>query len=266
MSIGRSTRAAVVVVLAVAALAGVVIGRSSGGGTGSGLVLDPNATTVPMPVPTFETAAPSSTVALERVRIDIIGDSFVGGSDMNSSSATTWAAVVEAELHSRYTGTRRISVDWFGMGGSGYVATGQRELTFAEGVDRAVGADADIVVVFGGINDYALQPDPDRYLVAVTEFFDALEERAPDAQVITVGMVWPNGRLPDGIEPLADAIEVGARSADTTFVDGLSAGWFSGSREALIGSDGTHPTDEGHAFIAAELLPVIEEAIARVPG
>ena len=42
------------------------------------------------------------------------------------------------------------------------------------------------------------------------------------------------------------------------FVDPLAEGWFSGASHRLIGSDGLHPTDAGHRFIAKHVLAALE--------
>jgi len=39
----------------------------------------------------------------------------------------------------------------------------------------------------------------------------------------------------------------------------LAEGWFSGSRERLIGPDGIHPTDAGHRYMAQRVLAALAE-------
>ncbi len=38
------------------------------------------------------------------------------------------------------------------------------------------------------------------------------------------------------------------------FIDPLAEGWFAGAAHRFIGPDGIHPTDAGHARIAARIL------------
>ena len=39
-------------------------------------------------------------------------------------------------------------------------------------------------------------------------------------------------------------------------MDPIAARWFAG-RPELIGKDGVHPTDAGHAYMAAKIAPLI---------
>jgi lysophospholipase L1-like esterase len=47
-------------------------------------------------------------------------------------------------------------------------------------------------------------------------------------------------------------------------VDPLAEGWFGGASSALIGSDGLHPTDEGHRHLAELIAPRIAAAIDAI--
>ena len=47
-----------------------------------------------------------------------------------------------------------------------------------------------------------------------------------------------------------------------TFFDPIAQGWFVG-RPELIGSDGIHPTDAGHAYMADKIAPLIGAQLAR---
>ena len=44
------------------------------------------------------------------------------------------------------------------------------------------------------------------------------------------------------------------------FVDPIAQGWFVG-RPDLIGDDGVHPTDAGHAYMAARIAPLIYDQL-----
>ena len=44
------------------------------------------------------------------------------------------------------------------------------------------------------------------------------------------------------------------------FVDPIAEGWFVG-RPDLIGADGIHPTDAGHAYMAARIAPLIYDQL-----
>ena len=44
------------------------------------------------------------------------------------------------------------------------------------------------------------------------------------------------------------------------FVDPLAEGWFVG-RPDLIGADGVHPNDAGHAYLAEKIAPLIRSQL-----
>ena len=55
--------------------------------------------------------------------------------------------------------------------------------------------------------------------------------------------------VPPAVLRIRDALRAQAVSHGATFYDPLIAGWFFGT-PWLIGHDGVHPTDAGHAFLA----------------
>jgi len=55
---------------------------------------------------------------------------------------------------------------------------------------------------------------------------------------------------------LRDSLHDQARAMGAVFVDPLAEGWFVG-RPDLIGPDGVHPTDAGHAYLAEKIAPLI---------
>ena len=54
------------------------------------------------------------------------------------------------------------------------------------------------------------------------------------------------------------------RAAGATFVDPIADRWFVG-RPDLIGADGVHPNDAGHAYIADKIAPLIGAQLTRRP-
>ncbi|HEX3545697.1 MAG TPA: SGNH/GDSL hydrolase family protein, partial [Mycobacterium sp.] len=50
--------------------------------------------------------------------------------------------------------------------------------------------------------------------------------------------------------------------AGAVFIDPIAAGWFVG-RPGLIGADGVHPTDAGHALMAEKIAPLIDAQLLR---
>ena len=52
----------------------------------------------------------------------------------------------------------------------------------------------------------------------------------------------------------------GVPGTPSVFIDPLAEGWFVG-RPDLIGSDGVHPNDAGHAYLAAKIAPLIRNQL-----
>ena len=61
---------------------------------------------------------------------------------------------------------------------------------------------------------------------------------------------------------IRDALDYQAGLAGATYVDPIAAGWFVG-RPDLIGADGVHPTDAGHAYTADKIAPLIGAQLLR---
>ncbi len=64
---------------------------------------------------------------------------------------------------------------------------------------------------------------------------------------------------------LRDAVAAAAGSAGLDFVDPLAGGWLR-DRPDLIGADGVHPHDGGHAHLADLIEPAIEAALDAAPS
>jgi lysophospholipase L1-like esterase len=64
---------------------------------------------------------------------------------------------------------------------------------------------------------------------------------------------------------LRDAVAAAAGSAELDFVDPLAGGWLR-DRPDLIGADGVHPHDGGHAHLADLIEPAIEAALDAAPS
>jgi lysophospholipase L1-like esterase len=58
------------------------------------------------------------------------------------------------------------------------------------------------------------------------------------------------------VTTIRDVLASEARAEGAKFVDPIAEQWFVGSPE-LIGKDGVHPTDAGHAYMANKIAPLI---------
>ena len=143
--------------------------------------------------------------------------------------------------------------------GAGYVAGGDGG-TFLEQVQESPEADADVVVVFGSRNDTgaASQEITDR----ATDTYEAVRAASPDADLVVIGPAWSDEAVPGEVFLVRDSVSAAAETAGATFVDPLDGGWFFGRLE-LIGGDAINPTDEGHAYLAGLIEPILRAAIER---
>ena len=79
---------------------------------------------------------------------------------------------------------------------------------------------------------------------------------------LVIGPPWPTADPPDAVLRIRDALKYQAGVAGATFIDPIAQGWFV-DRPELIGKDGVHPTDAGHAYMAEKIAPLIGAQLAR---
>lgn len=58
-----------------------------------------------------------------------------------------------------------------------------------------------------------------------------------------------------------NAVRDSATARGIAFVDPLEEGWFRDGITGLIGLDGVHPNDAGHAYLAEKLAPHIQSLL-----
>ena len=109
-----------------------------------------------------------------------------------------------------------------------------------------------IVFVAGGHNDrrYATR----RSAAAADAVLERLRRGLPDATLVVIGPIWQDGRPAASIVALRDHLRRKAKSIGAIFIDPLREGWFAGRAHRFIGSDGIHPTNAGHRYIAARVI------------
>lgn len=187
-------------------------------------------------------------------RIAVVGDSYVGGSDMGGNGMRSWVVRV-AEIF-RMGGVELEAWTQSG-GGSGYVARGESSPVFGDLVSLAVQPDSEVVIFFGSRNDSGRSEIQEE---AEASFRRALTI-SPDAELLVIGVPWVNSNVPPEQLENRDAVRAAAQAVGATFVDPLKEGWFTGTAEGLIGSDGVHPTDDGHYYLAEKILPHLQAAL-----
>ncbi|MCJ1709216.1 SGNH/GDSL hydrolase family protein [Microbacterium sp. VKM Ac-2923] len=194
------------------------------------------------------TPPPAGEVApVEVTDVAVVGDSFTGGSGMDSGAPARWPANLSG-----------FSVTTYHEGGTGYAATldsADGPSNFMTRVEQMPADGVDNLVFFGSINDGRLGYQATYDAAAAT--YAAAQIKWPDARILVIGPASPKWPVPAEFTTSRDAVRDAASSAGVAFFDPIDARWFEGSPE-LIGSDGTHPTDAGHAYLAQQMEAVLE--------
>ncbi|MDP9694967.1 UNVERIFIED_ORG: lysophospholipase L1-like esterase [Arthrobacter globiformis] len=184
--------------------------------------------------------------------VTIIGDSFTGGSNEGGNKAANWVARVQQTLD-------RANLDNEGVGGTGYAS---HVNNFGSRIARSIGPNTDLVVFFGSRNDVA--SDPASVGASASAAYAEVKRIAPGAKILVIGPAWSGGEVPEPMLEVRNAVRGAAVASGATFVDPIARGWFlTPETQVLIGADGVHPTDQGHAFLADAIGPYIRASIAE---
>ena len=180
-------------------------------------------------------------------RLVILGNSFSSGWNGAGLGAHGWPAILAK--------TRGWSATNLAVPGTGFENPGWTSQPIGSRVAAAIAAQPDVLVVAGGHND-------SRWSVAATSaaadrVLARLRRALPDATILIVAPIWRDGSPPARCLALRDHLRRSAAALGAVFVDPLTDRWFAGSRHALIGPDGLHPTDDGHRFIARAMLAAL---------
>ena len=201
----------------------------------------------PQPVQRYETLNLDS--ALNHVAV--IGDSYTTGTNEGGQGANVWTARAWQMLARQGV---QVAADVASEGRAGYGVRGDHGSLFLDLTARAVNPDDLLVVYFGSRNDQGVES------VVLSEMandnFDFARRTAPSARLLVIGPPWPTAEVPESVLAIRDILKAAARAVGATFVDPLADGWFVG-RPELIGADGVHPTDAGHAYMADKIAPLI---------
>ncbi|ORB29920.1 Rv0518 family GDSL lipase [Mycolicibacterium parafortuitum] len=190
-----------------------------------------------------------------RNRVAVIGDSYTTGSDQGGNGAQGWTPQVwEALTDHGIAVTPTVVAE----GGAGYCVRGNRGGVFEDLVVRAVRPDDVLVVFFGSRNDMPV--DPSRLSISMYGTLRLAKQIARAADLLVIGPPWPTLNPPPEVLRIRDVLSYQAELAGADFVDPIAAGWFAG-RPELIGKDGVHPTDAGHAYMAQKIAPLISSRL-----
>jgi lysophospholipase L1-like esterase len=190
-------------------------------------------------------------------QIAVVGDSYTTGGDLGGLGSKGWTSNAW-----RLLAQQRIPVtaDVAAEGGAGYGTRGDHGSVFEDLTADAVKPSDALVVYFGSRNDQGV--DPTQLSILAWGTFQLAHRTAPSARFLVIGPPWPTADPPDDVLRIRDALKYQAGVAGATFIDPIAAGWFVGKPE-LIGKDGIHPTDAGHAYMAEKIAPLIGAQLSR---
>jgi lysophospholipase L1-like esterase len=212
------------------------------------------------PVP-LDGSQPAPTGTIEPTVIPhmlVIGDSYSGGSNEGGNKEKGWPVLAQTKVTSDDS---RLQVELQARGGSGYVVIGPTKQNFSQALASAKEGPFDVVLVFGSIND---QPaDVTSVDKAARDLYAGIKKGSPKAKLIVVGPAWMNDDPSAEVLAIRDVLRDAAAAHRATFVDPIEAKWFMGSAKRSIGSDGKHPTDAGHVYMADRLAPVIKNVLTE---
>lgn len=189
--------------------------------------------------------------------VAVIGDSYTTGTDVGGLGSRAWTARTWKALSRQGV---QVVPDVAAEGRAGYGVPGDHGSMFVDLTARAVRPDDVLVVFFGSRNDQGVDL---RWLAdKACDAFDSAHRIAPSARLLVIGPPWPTADPPDAVLQVRDVVADQARGAGATFVDPIADNWFVG-RPDLIGADGIHPTDAGHAYMADKIVPLIRGQLPR---
>lgn len=193
--------------------------------------------------------------AAEATRIAVIGDSYTAGSDEGGNGPQAWTEVAWGLLAAEGV---EVDADVGAEGGAGYGERGNRGSLFIDLTARTVRRSDDVVVFFGSRNDQPV--DPEEFPALAAETLELARFAAPAAKLLVIGPPWPDADPPPAVGRIRDSLREQAGLIGAEFVDPIAERWFVGQPD-LIGADGVHPTDAGHAYLAAKIAPLIYDQL-----
>lgn len=194
---------------------------------------------------------PIRITAARLAHVAVISDSYTTGTDEGGRGAKAWTA---RAWHALSRQGLRVTADVAAEGRAGYGTTGDHGSIFRDLTARAVHPDDALVVFFGSRNDQEVAP----WVLAgmARDAFEDAHRTAPGAKLLVIGPAWPTAEVPPPVLAIRDVLGAQAAGVGAAFVDPIADGWFVG-RPELIGADGVHPTDAGHAYLAEMIAPLI---------
>jgi lysophospholipase L1-like esterase len=191
----------------------------------------------------------------KRPLVVFIGNSFTGGSAMDSGGIARYPSLLSAKL----------GFSWMTLTepGAGYIAHGTNTRDFDD-LAAKVPVNADVVVILGSDDDEPYAAKDIQTHAAQT--FSRIHQQAPKAEILVVATPWGTHPAPAGILASRDGVRDAALQDGDAFVDSIADKWLVSGPAGQIGSDGLHPTDVGHAEMARQLTPALKTLLEGRSG
>ena len=199
-------------------------------------------------LPLFVAAAPTAQAEPSAPVIVTLGDSLTAGLGLPQSEA--FPAQLQAALKAR---GRDVTVIDAGVSGDTATAAAQR-------LDWALPDDADAVIVELGGNDALQGIPPEGTKAAIEKIIVAVQARG--LPVLLAGQEAPRNMGKDYVEAFSAMFRDLAARYDVIFYPFFLEG--AALNPELMQPDGLHPNAKGVARIVENILPKVEELLARV--
>jgi lysophospholipase L1-like esterase len=194
--------------------------------------------------------------AIEAPAVAVVGGSYTAGTEWGGNGPDAWPALAAAQL--RRQGINPIPYV-AAEDGSGYTTAGNYQgRVFADQISEVVRQDDRLVIIFGSRTESDVLAED--FQPAVHQTLENVRAAARDAKVLVIGPVWTDANPPMEVLQTRDVIRGEAESTGAIFVDPIADGWFI-DRPDLISSDGMHPTNSGHAYIAEKIAPLMAQQL-----
>ena len=208
---------------------------------------------------------------LEEKNIEFLGDSITYGYGLDDGKYR-FSDVLKKELHLKTAGNYGISGTRIARQLSPNPNAAEDQLDFCARYAE-MNPDADVIVIFGGVNDYqhgdapmgnSNDRTPDTFYGALNFLYSNLRKRYPFAVIVVVtpmhmaGDKKPGGRLPEAEKPFAledyvHAIKETAANYNYPILDLFSRRELDSNDSKVrlkYVPDGIHPNADGHRMIA----------------
>jgi lysophospholipase L1-like esterase len=182
--------------------------------------------------------------------VAFLGDSYTSGWNGAGLGPRGWPGLI-----ANARGWRTVNL---AVAGTGFINPGWTNQPVGSRVSEVIKRQPDVVFIAAGHNDSRWSSTATAK--AADQVIDRLHAALPDALLVIVAPIWPSASPPRRCVDLRDHLRRTAASVDAIFIDPLAEGWFSESRQRLIGSDGIHPTAAGHRYMAERVLAALAEA------